>query len=58
VDQTIINSPNFRRENVGFEHIIVGPALSDQQVFAVDALLASEHMNFLVEKSNVPYVAD
>jgi Protein of unknown function (DUF2971) len=54
----IINHPKFHPNNVGFERIIIGPALSEQQKFAVDALLASEHMRFTIDKSTIPFVTD
>jgi hypothetical protein len=47
------NTPPLR--NVGIERIIVGPGLSHQQINAVQALSASEHMRFDVVKSGIPY---
>jgi Protein of unknown function (DUF2971) len=45
-------------QNVGIEEIIVGPALGEHQVRAVDALLASNHMRLTIKRSAIPYVAD
>jgi hypothetical protein len=42
--------------NLGFERIVVGPGLSDQQITAVDALLASQHMRFEIAKSGIPFI--
>jgi hypothetical protein len=58
LDAKIIDHPMFHRNNVGLERIIIGPALSDQQRLAVDALLAEEHMRFTIDKSTIPYVTD
>ena len=52
----IIDNRMFHPNNVGLERIIVGPALSEQQKLAVEALLASEHMRFTIDKSAIPYV--
>jgi hypothetical protein len=52
----VINNPRYHPRNCGFERIIVGPALDDQQRVAVDALLASQHMRFEITKSAIPYV--
>ena len=43
--------------NLGFSEIIVGPALSERQRMAVNAVLASKNMRFNVRKSDIPYVA-
>ena len=58
LDEKIIDHPSFHRNNLGFERIIVEPALTDEQKQAVDALLASAHMRISIEKSAIPYVAD
>ncbi|WP_166298278.1 DUF2971 domain-containing protein [Bradyrhizobium sp. 2S1] len=44
--------------NFGVEEIIVGPALGQQQVIAVEALLASQSMRLAIRRSSIPYVAD
>lgn len=44
--------------NFGIEEIIVGPALGQQQVIAVEALLASQSMRLQIRRSTIPYVAD
>lgn len=49
-----LNHPN----NFGIEEIIVGPALGQHQVSAVEALLASNHMRLTIKRSAIPYVAD
>jgi hypothetical protein len=49
-----LNHPN----NFGIEEIIVGPALGQHQVSAVEALLASRHMRLTIKRSAIPYVAD
>jgi Protein of unknown function (DUF2971) len=54
----IIDNRVFHANNVGLERVIVGPALPDEQKLAVDALLASQHMRFTIDKSAIPYVAD
>ena len=57
-DKVIINNRIFHPQNLGLERIIVGPALKEQQVAAVDALLASHSMRFEIVKSAIPYAAD
>ncbi|MCP2214233.1 hypothetical protein AB7M42_008786 [Bradyrhizobium diazoefficiens] len=44
--------------NFGVEEIVVGPALGQQQVIAVEALLASQSMRLEIRRSAIPYVAD
>jgi hypothetical protein len=58
LDAKIIHNPAFDAKNVGLERVIVGPALPDEQKLAVDALLRSQHMRFIIDKSAIPYVAD
>ena len=47
---------HFQHKNIGFERIVVGPGLSNDQITAVDALLASQHMRFEIAKSNIPFI--
>jgi hypothetical protein len=49
-----LNHPN----NFGIKEIIVGPALGQHQVSAVEALLASHSMRLTINRSAIPYVAD
>jgi hypothetical protein len=52
--RSALSHPN----NFGIEEIIVGPALGQQQVIAVEALLASQSMRLAIHRSAIPYVAD
>jgi hypothetical protein len=56
LDAMTINNPLLPPNNVGIECIIVGPALANQQLAAVDALLASHHMRLSIQKSDIPYL--
>jgi hypothetical protein len=38
------------------DRLIVVPALANQQLAAVDALLASYHMRLTIQKSAIPYL--
>jgi hypothetical protein len=58
LDKVMINNRVFPPNNFGIERIIVGPALRDQQIFAVHALRAFHRMNFEVVKSVIAYVSD
>ncbi len=49
-----LNHPN----NFGIQEVIVGPALGEHQVSAVEALLASHHMRLAIKRPAIPYVAD
>jgi hypothetical protein len=55
---TVINLKISHPNNLGVEEIIVGPANREQQVAAVDALLAWHHMRLSIRKSTIPYIAD
>jgi Protein of unknown function (DUF2971) len=56
LDAKIIEHPLFHPNNIGIERIVVGPALEDQQLAAVDALLASQHMRLEIVKSTIPFL--
>jgi hypothetical protein len=58
LDKVMISNRVFPRNNFGIEQIIVGPALREQQIFAVNALLAFHRMNPTVTKSAITYVSD
>jgi hypothetical protein len=58
LDKFMIDNPVFPRNNFGIERIIVGPALREQQIFAVDALRAFHRMKLEVVKSAISYVSD
>ena len=45
-------------QNIGIEEIIVGPALGDQQIAAIDALQAKNKMRTIIRKSAIPFIAD
>jgi hypothetical protein len=51
-----INNPPLHPNNVGIERIIVAPGLADHQKKAVNALTASQHMRFIIQKSDIPYI--
>ncbi len=51
-----INNPPLHPKNVGIERIIVAPGLADHQKKAVNALIASQHMRFIIQKSDIPYI--
>lgn len=57
-DKVRIKNPIFHPNNLGLEHIVVGPALDSQQTCAVDALLTCHRMRIRVTKSAIPYMAD
>lgn len=56
-DLATTNSAVSHPNNFGIEEIIVGPALGEQQVIAVEALLASQSMRLTIRRSAIPYVA-
>lgn len=57
LDKVVVNI-TLHPNNFGIEEVIAGPALSAQQLAAVDALLAMQKMRTTVQKSVIPFIAD
>ncbi|WP_176422093.1 DUF2971 domain-containing protein [Bradyrhizobium sp. 2S1] len=57
-NKIIIPNSTSHPNNCGIEEIILGPALAPQQVWAVEALLATHQMRLAIKQSAIPYVAD
>jgi hypothetical protein len=44
--------------NIGVTEVIIGPAVKEQQAWAVEALAVQSKMRFAISRSKIPYVAD